>query len=204
MKIQKSIKKAIDEMQNNDFEAAMLHVCNAIDGTAQRISGKKSTKTDFKNFICKYYNLIGAMTGTYSLDYKNIAWPVSVRDPRGPGKTTSFADMIYHIHRCAHNHGVEVPEGFEFIPDIASSGEGTSFSVQKGAIGLSDRFIWALIAIVVFEPANNGLATPELDEYYLTLGNVKYIINDWWGRADDLPPLPPKASNGILDFSQLK
>lgn len=203
MRIQKSIKKAIDEMQNNDFEVAMLHVCNAIDGTAQRISGKESTKTDFKNFICKNYDLIGAMTGTYSLDYENIAWPVAVRTPQGPGKTTSLADMIYHIHRCAHGHGVEIPKGFEFIPDIASNGDGTSFAIKKGAIGLSDRFIWALIATVVFEPANSGLADQELDEYFLTLGNKKYLINEWWGRLNDLPPLPAKTASGILDFSQL-
>lgn len=204
MTIQKSIKKAIDEMQNYDFDAAMLHVCNAIDGTAQRISGNESSKADFKNFIRGYYDLIGAMTGTYSLDYRNIAWPVAVRSPQGPGNTTDLADIIYHIHRCAHGHGVDVPEGFEFIPDIASDGEGTTFAIQNGAIGLSDRFIWALIATVVFEPANSGLAVQELDEYFLILGGKKYLVNEWWGRLCDLPTLPEKTSKGILDFSQLK
>ena len=36
MKIQKSVKKAIDEMAVNDFESAMIHVCSAIDGTARK------------------------------------------------------------------------------------------------------------------------------------------------------------------------
>ena len=203
MRIQKSIKKAIDELCNKDFESAMLHICNAIDGTSQRKFGGESGKEKFKKFIREYYDYIGAMTGTYSLDYSNISWPITVKKPSGLNGKTDLADMIYGIHRCSHDHGVSVPDGFEFIADLGEKTETTSFNIQNGAIGLSDRFIWALIAIVVFEPVNLGLADPELSGYYIILGKEKFIINQWWGKLHDLPQLLPKTSRGILDFSNL-
>lgn len=204
MKIQKSIKKAIDELNADDFETAMLHVCNAIDGTAQKKNGAISSKSSFEDFIRSYYDYIGAMTGTYSLDYENIDWPVTVQKPRGAGGKTDLADIIYSIHRCKHGHGTALPDGFEFVADIKNDSQTTSFHFRPGAVGLSDRFIWALIAIVVLEPENRGLADGELDGYYIDLGNNRYLINDWWGRLNDIPQLPPKTHSGIFDSSELK
>lgn len=71
MRIQKSIKKTIDELQNKDFESAIMHICNAIDGTAQKKNGTESSRKIFTDFIRSYYDLISAMAGFSSLDLKN-------------------------------------------------------------------------------------------------------------------------------------
>jgi len=204
VRIQKSIKKAIDELNIEDYEAAMLHVCNAIDGTAQKKNGAISSKSLFVDFIRGYYDYIGAMTGTYFLDYKNINWPVTVQRPSGAGGKTDLADFLYSIHRCKHAHGTALPDGFEFHADIKSNSQTTTFSFKPEKVRLSDRFIWALIAIVVLEPVNRDLVDGELDGYYINLGNKKYLMNDWWGRLNDIPPLPPKTQNVILDFDELR
>ncbi len=204
MKFQKSIKKAVDELQNNDFESAMMHVCNAIDNTVQRKTGEKCTNKSFTDYIRGYYDLLSAMVGLYGLDFEATRWPVTVERPKAEGGTPDLADMIYGIHRCAHAHGAELAPGFSFVPDIADSTGRTTLSIHVGAIGLSDKFIWALINILVLDPVNKGMEDPELDGYYLIMGGQKHIINELWGRLEDLPPLPKKNGRGILDFSQLK
>ena len=200
MRIQKSIKKTIDELQNKDLESAIMHICNAIDGTAQKKNGTESSRKIFTDFIRSYYDLISAMAGFSSLDLKNTIWPFETKRCKKP----DFAEMIYGIHRCLNNHGVDIPDGFEFIPDVADSTGTRSINIKKGAIGLSDRFIWALIVIVVLDPINKGIADPVLDGYFFKTRKKDYIINEWWGRLDEFPKLPPKTSNVILDFSELQ
>lgn len=144
------------------------------------------------------------MVGLYGFDFDAIRWPVSVERPKADGGNPDFADMIYGIHRCSHAHGAEVPDGFEFIPDVADNTGTTALHIQLGAIGLSDRFIWALINILVLDPVNKGLDAPELNGYWLEMGGKKRLVSDILGRLEDLPPLPMKTGQGIFDFSQMK
>lgn len=203
MKIQKSVKKAIDEMTLNDFESAMSYVCSAIDGTARKKYPGLRSNARFTKFIRSHYGLLGALVGMTNIDWNKTRWPISVERPKADGGTPDLADMIYGIHRCMGAHGEELPEGFEFVPDLTDLKDCVTLNIQKGAIGLSDRFIWALIAIVVLEPINLGMRDDITDGYYLMLGGKKHFINEWWGRLNDLPPLPQMTAKGVLDFSQL-
>lgn len=202
MRIQKSLKKAVDEIVANDYESAMLHVCNAIDGTAQKKYGGKSSRTIYTKFLRDHYDLICALTGLPQLNLKDTIWPVTVERTEKP----DFAEMIYGVHRCGHNHGAEVPEGFAFYPDTNDPLNKTTLKIQNGSVGLSDRFIWALITIVVLDPVNNDLRllSPELDGYYLTIGKKRYLINEWWGKLDDFPKLPLITSKYTFDFTELR
>lgn len=70
------------------------------------------------------------------------------------------------------------------IHDARGPARQTRVEVVKGAIRLSDRIIFGLIAVAVFSPVNKGQVVP--DGYYLTFGaSEKLIINEWWGRAAD-------------------
>lgn len=203
MKIQKSVKKAIDEMAVNDFESAMIHVCSAIDGTARKKYPDLGSNARFTEFIRSHYDLLGVLVGMPFIDWNKTRWPITVERPKADGGTPDLADMIYGIHRCMGAHGEELPEGFEFVPDIANSRTYPTLKIQQGAIGLSDSFIWALIVIVVLDPINLGIRDDIIDGYYLMLGGKKHFINEWWGRLNDLPPLPQMTAKGVLDFSQL-
>jgi hypothetical protein len=49
---------------------------------------------------------------------------------------------------------------------------------------MSDRMIFALLAVAVFCPANKGQSAPG---YYLKYGQQVMLIDKWWGRAEDFP-----------------
>jgi hypothetical protein len=62
--------------------------------------------------------------------------------------------------------------------------------VERGKVRLSDRIIFALLAVAVLSPANRGQAIDELNGYFLTFGEApKLMINEWWGRANDFPAI---------------
>jgi hypothetical protein len=92
--------------------------------------------------------------------------------------------VIYGIHRCAHGHGDDLPDGFELLPDVRGLKRITRMQVREGAVQLSDRIIFGLLAVAVLQPANLGQRVP--DGYFLSFGDVAVLpINEWWGRASD-------------------
>jgi hypothetical protein len=51
MNVANSVRKAVDDWEDNELDAAMLHACNAVDGTAKKhcatISGNNARCTQF-------------------------------------------------------------------------------------------------------------------------------------------------------------
>jgi hypothetical protein len=186
MRIGKSISKSIDEMEMNDPESAMLHACNAIDGTAKRLHPNLGNSSRFTRLLRENYAILGPM-GMPGIDLVETRFPVHVASPKAPGGKPDIADVVYGIHRCSHGHGDELPEGFDLLPDAFGPARLTRVEVEKGTIRLSDRMIFALIAVAVLSPVNAdqniGLG------YFLTFGAEKLVINDWWGRASDFVAL---------------
>jgi hypothetical protein len=118
-----------------------------------------------------------------------------------PDKRPDIADVIYGIHRCAHGHGDDLPDGFELMPYQEPI---TVTRVSAGKIRLSAATVLGLLAVAVFAPENTGQPIP--DSYWLRLHQQKFPICDWWGRQDDFreilvtaraqsPPL------GTVDFA---
>jgi hypothetical protein len=187
MNVGKSVTKAVDEMDHGDHESAMLHACNAIDGTASKIYPSLGSNARFTKLLRDSYFIFGPM-GMPGIDLINTRFPVTVKHPKAVGGKPDIADVIYGIHRCTQGHGAELPAGFELIADtsVRSVPPRTHIRIEKGKIQLSDRTVFGLIAVAVFSPENLGQSTP--DGYYLTFGDVKkMIINEWWGRAVDFP-----------------
>ena len=148
-----SVRKAIDDWSLGDFEFAMLHACNAVDGTAakayQQVQGSNAR---FTNCLRDNYDVLGPM-GMPGIDLVNTRWPIKVDRPKAKGSGPDLADVIYGIHRCTHGHGAELPDGFELIANAGGTPEYTRVAVQRGKIQLSDRIIFALVAVAVFAPA---------------------------------------------------
>ena len=202
MKISDSVRKAIDDWESQDYESSMLHTCNAVDGTAQKVyPGTTSDNLRFTTYIRKYNDLVSAMAFP-DIDLGRTRWPVQVRNPKAPGGGVDFADMIYGIHRCNHDHGNEIPIGNDIQPNLMKPDQPLSYGIKNGSIQLSDHVIWALLIIVILDPVNAMLADTKLDHYYFVLGKKKLLVNEWWGRLNEIPK-PPKP-HGVLDFSELK
>lgn len=198
-----SVQKAIDEWEAGDLDSAMLHACNAIDGTAKnRYPDEPGSNARFTRLLRDNYAILGPM-GMPGIDLTETRFPVKVARPKAPGGYPDLADVIYAVHRCSHGHGEALPDGFELLLDARGPARHTTIHIEKGRIRLSDRIIFGLIAIAVLCPVNVGQSVP--DGYYLTFGAThKLMINEWWGRAAEFPaiaatdPLPSIT----LDFRE--
>jgi hypothetical protein len=197
-----SIRKAIDDWESGEADAAMLHACNSVDGTAKKTHPKLGSNARFTQLLRDNYGILGPM-GMPGINVVETRFPVKVDRPKAPGGKPDLADVIYAIHRCSHGHGEELPGGFELIPDARGSAQKTRVKVVRGAIQLSDRIIFGLIAVAVLSPANKDQHVP--DGYYLTFGATeKLVINQWWGRAADFPAVAAREPmpNVTIDFSE--
>jgi hypothetical protein len=206
MNVGNSVRKALDDFGQGETESAMLHACNAADGTASKVyldMRRKKNKERFTRLLRENYAILGPM-GMPGINVVETRFQiVAIKGPTAPGGTPDLADVIYGIHRCTHGHGDELSAGFELMPNAAGQPGYTSVQiVRNGAIRLSDRIIFGLLAVAVLAPVNKGQRVP--DGYWLSLGDVKLVINDWWGRASDFPAIvaaQPPMPNITVDFS---
>lgn len=203
MNVGNSVRKAIDDWEAGELDAAMLHACNAIDGTAKKLYPKLGSNARFTQLLRDNYSILGPM-GFPGINLVDTRFPVKVERPKATGGKPDLADVIYGIHRCSHGHGDELPGGFELISDARGQPGHTTVEIQKGAIRLSDRMIFGLIAVAVMCPGNKNQQVP--DGYHLTFGRAaeKLFINDWWGRAQDFPAIAAKEPmpSVTLDFKE--
>jgi hypothetical protein len=183
MDVGNSIRIAINDWEGGELESAMLHACNAVDGTAKKLYPSLQNKDRFTRILRENYAILGA-TGTPGIDPVATRYPVTVRKPTAPGGKPDLADVIYGIHRCTQGHGDELPEGFTLMEDAAGPTRITRMEIKPGAVRLSDRIIFGLITVAVLSPVNQDQSVP--DGYHLTIGDSgPMMINDWWGRAND-------------------
>jgi hypothetical protein len=201
MDIGNSVRKAIDDYEDGEIDAAMLHACNAIDGTAAKTHPEiKSNNERFTTLIRDNYFVLEPMAAP-GVNIDDTRFPVKVEHPKAPGGVPDFADIIYGVHRCSHGHGEALPGGFELLHDAAGQPGYTRMQIKKEAPGMgrvrfSDRVIFGLLAVAILSPANADQQVP--DGYHLTFGRqpVRLEINDWWCCAS--LKMPMKAALAVL------
>ncbi len=206
MNVGSSVRNSFKAFFDREHESSMLHACNAIDGTASKRYPTLQNKDRFTQLLRDHYDILSPMA-TPSIDLHAQRWPVAVRRPTAPGGGTDLADLIYVIHRCTHGHGDELPQGFEFIPDVMGTAGVTNMFLQyfpgggDGRVRLSDRIIFGLLAVAVMAPENH--LQDARDDLYFLYGraNIRLPIKDWWGRAADFPAVverdPPQGGQFV-------
>lgn len=207
MRVGNSVRKAIDDWEAGELEAAMLHACNAIDGTATKVyPDLLSNNARFTRLLREHYYILGPM-GAPGINLVTTRWPVSVGHPKASGGKPDIADVVYGVHRCSHGHGRELPDGFELLQDACGPSPYTSMRIEKGKVQLSDRIIFGLLAVAVMCPANRDQWVP--DGYFFTFGPLRLPINEWWGRASDFPTVAaqdpgPQVTLDFADWMNVK
>jgi hypothetical protein len=206
MNVGNSVRKAVAEWESAELESAMLHACNAVDGTAKKVHPHLGNRDRFTRLLRENYAILGPM-GVPGINVEETRFASSGVPP---DQWPDLADIVYKIHRCAHGHGDELPSGYELIPDVGTDVPNqllrTRYEPGLDRVRLSDRIIFGLVAVAVFSPVNVGQRVP--DSYALTYGppHTEMVINEWWGRASDFQAIVASSAYTPrikFDFSPL-
>jgi hypothetical protein len=205
VKVGDSVKYAIDAWDRDEDESAMLHACNAVDGTsAKRYPPPVGVARRFTTLLRDHHDIFGAWAAP-GINIVDTRWPVDIKHaPMTSDRRPDLADVIYGIHRCAHGHGDELPNGFALLPlgpkDETGRLQAADMAIEDGRIALSRLTIWALIMVAVAAPENVDQSLP--DSYHFVWLGQRYRLQSVWGRADDLRTLIATASmpSVVLDF----
>lgn len=199
MDVGNSVRIAINDWEDGEHAASMLHACNAVDGTAKKEYQTGGSNARFTRLLRENYFILGPM-GVPGVNILETRFPVRVPNPKAPGGQPDIADVIYGIHRCCHGHGEDLPDGFDLLHDAAGPARITQMQIEEGRLRLSDRIIFGLLAVAIMSPVNVGQSVPP--GYFLTYAQQRLNINDWWGRRDDFKKVAPEDSliQVTLDF----
>jgi hypothetical protein len=198
MRIGDQVRCSIDDFENGSkFESALLHATTAIDGTAGKIFGHQNgqNKANYLKCLRQYYWLIEPMLGSINFVDTRFTWGKVVKKDK-----PDLADIIYEAFRCAHAHGSEHPLEFSTIECVGT--DKTIFRFEEGKIGLPDRIVFALLSVAILSTVNSDQRLP--NGYYFSLGDEKFIINEWWGRENDFKNIAEKYNKTrlLLNFEE--
>jgi len=212
VEVGRSISKAIAERLGGDMDSAMLHACNAVDGTAKKIYPTLGVGARFRKLLRdNYASILEPMMPGINLE--ETVFPIPIADASGPGGRPDVATILYAIHRCAHGHGDALPIGYELIPDTTTEPPRTTMELGPDPNGdwsvhLTDRSIYGMAAVALLSPVNVGQVLEGVNLTYSSLsGDIRIRLNnDWWGRADDFAIIAAMDRNRkrlTLDFSNV-
>ena len=198
MKVGKSVFKAIEEWERDDPESAMLHACNAVDGTARKRFPSLGNRARFTKFFRDNYDVVGPM-GAPGINLRDTMFPIKLTNAKTSGFGHDLADVIYAVHRCTHGHGDELPDGFELLPNAGGPARFSEMYIERGKLRLSDRIIFGLIAAAILASENVEQKVP--DGCYLIYSDfAKFIINDWWGRREEFLEIVDRDNPPLVTF----
>ena len=61
MNVGESVRKCIDDWEHGELDSAMLHACNAIDGTAKKLYPTLANNDRFTRLLRDNYAILGPM-----------------------------------------------------------------------------------------------------------------------------------------------
>lgn len=195
MRISRQVLCSIDDAEAQKFDSALLHACIAIDSTSKRLfPNEGDVGRRYVHCLRQYYWIVEPMIGGgLNLD-ETIFSNINIRKKPSP----DIADVIYTIFRCAHAHGDEIPDEFMLIPSI---GDASQWIIGKNRLNMPDRVIWALLAVVVFSKVNANQKSQ--GDYFLSLGEDRFLLRDWWGREDDFRFFASRYNQVRVRFDKL-
>lgn len=186
MNVGKSVTHALQALDQGDSEHAMLHACNATDGTAKKRFRNHRVRSRFTSFLRELYWVVEPM-GAPGINLQTSRWQIRVGEPPKV-QIVDFAELVYLVHRCVHGHGEELPGGFQLLPDVHGPDLVTHMvgDFVDETVQLSDRVIPALVCAAVVAPENADQRAAEGS--WLSYEGRRFIVNECWGVGDRLAP----------------
>jgi hypothetical protein len=198
MNVGDSVRHSLDHWGKGEWDAGMLHACNAVDATGKKRYPQLRVADRFKRILRDSLDIFGVMA-LPSLNLDETRFPVQVKSDL-PDQRPDIVDIVYGIHRCTHGHGDDLPDGFELMP---YSEPVAILRMQHGKIRLPASAVVGLLAVAVFAPENKGQVIP--DNYYLNWRQHIFHICGWWGWQDHfreiVGPVRSRSPSVTINFA---
>ncbi len=177
MEVGRSVARSLDNWERRQWDAAMVHACNAVDETASKRYPQVGIGTRFRRTIRDSLDVFRVMAAP-GIDFEQSRFPIAVKsdleDPR-----PDIADVLYGVHRWNRGHRDELPHGYDVTPNDRP----TRVHIWRdGKIQLPAAAAIGLLAVAVFAPENKGESIPA--GYQLSWRDHVFHINVWWGWQD--------------------
>lgn len=190
MKVGRCIEEALDAADASKMDSLLLFASIAVDGTARKVLGRDTgNRTRYVSLLRDYLWLLEPMA-MRGINLVDTVWDCMELPT---GKTPTFPEIAYEMIRCNLAHGDEFPESFDVLPEIAPGV--ARMTIEDGVLRWPITVAFGLLACAILDPTNREERVTS-DDYYFSLANQQYRVNDWWGRADDFRPIAAEA-NGV-------
>lgn len=200
MTVADSIRQTLNHWDRKEWDTAMFHAGNALDGTAKKRYPQVGIATRFKSTIRDALDIYCVMASP-GIDFDQSRFPIAVKSDL-PDKRPDIADVLYGIHRCGHGHADELPNGFELTPHGPRSAGMHIW--RDGKIQIPAAAVIGLISIAVFAPENKDEVIPV--DYELSWFEHVFRISAWWGWQDHfreiVRPTQAQVQKVTLDYGQ--
>jgi hypothetical protein len=174
MNISDYIKHSLDEADRGNLEAAMMHVCAAVDGTAKKLyHPSKKGGERFKKFIVDNIDIVQHLLGGFDLE-KTIFPFSDQKDNVG----VKIEDIIYNNYRCKLMHGDELGDGWGINVSIDMHLDKLSVDLKDKTMLLPQSKIYALGLPCVLSSVNSQQKIGNSEYFYKDPHHV-FFVDDW-------------------------
>jgi hypothetical protein len=173
---------AIEKINQDDLEMAVLSVSIAVAGTSTKAfpqkqkNGKKYTDSEkYKDFLKRHMGLIvfAAIPGLALAKGSSIRLGFTHPDiPKDSHGLCTLEDILYHVVRCGLIHEAVFPATVKFGNSLSGDG-----NLPKG-------LLHGLILAVIVAPENRDESLPR--DWVLEIKGKPLALNDYWGREQKL------------------
>ena len=197
MAVGESVRQALEQWDRKVWDVAMLHACNALDGTSRKRYPALGVGTRFRTAIRDALDIFGVMAMP-GVNLEQTRFPVAVRSDLLPERRPDIADVLFGMHRWLHGHSDQSSVQFEISPYVSANA--ALRIANNGTVQLPTSAVLGLLAVAVFAPENKGQVIPP--SYQLTWYDHVFFINGWWGWQDHFREMVglDKARLVTLDF----
>ena len=193
-----NVMSVFDETERSNWDSALMSACIAVDGTSKVLHPSMIGHAKrFKQCIRDYYWLIEPMMGVglnlVDTRFTNVTCIRSCPSP-------DFADLVYHIIRCNHAHGEEVP--VEFHITGSRNAFFSEWELGPNSVRMPDKVIWALTAVAIFSRVN-GCFHGKGKGWRISWGAEIFPIDEWWGREVEIKQLATGWNTRRVEIKEL-
>ncbi len=173
-----AVRRSLDHWERREWDLAVVHACNALDGTAKKRYPHEGVASRFKRTLRDSLDIFATMAAP-TVDFEQTRFPIAVKSDLSDSRP-DIADVLYGIHRWNHGHDNELPKGFELTPHGPRPLGIHIWSAGK--IQLPAAVVIGVLAVAVFSPENKDQTIP--DGYQLSWYQHVFNICLWWGWQD--------------------